>query len=111
MEEILWFWAEDQAGVRSPLIYNKGCSVTIVEQLPRIGSQIEAATKKMIIKGLKENRVKILTEHTLKEITDDRVYVADKNNNQFSIEFDKLVVSTGNIPDNKLYNDLKNKRH
>ncbi len=88
---------------------NKGCSVTIVEQLPRIGSQIEAATKKMIIKGLKENRVKILTEHTLKEITDDRVYVADKNNNQFSIEFDKLVVSTGNIPDNKLYNDLKNK--
>ncbi|MBN1907897.1 MAG: FAD-dependent oxidoreductase, partial [Deltaproteobacteria bacterium] len=88
---------------------HKGCNVTIVEQLPGIGTQIEAVTKKMIIKGLKENRVKILTEHTLLEITADRVYLADKNNNQFSIECDKLVVSAGNKPDNKLFNDLKNK--
>jgi 2,4-dienoyl-CoA reductase-like NADH-dependent reductase (Old Yellow Enzyme family)/thioredoxin reductase len=87
----------------------RGCHVTIVEQLPKIGMQIEAITKKMILKSLKENRVKILTEHTLREITSDGVYVLDKNKNESFFECDKLVVSTGNKPDNKLYFELKNK--
>jgi 2,4-dienoyl-CoA reductase-like NADH-dependent reductase (Old Yellow Enzyme family)/thioredoxin reductase len=87
----------------------RGCCVTIVEQLPKIGTQIEAITKKLIIKGLNENRVNILTEHTIKEITSDGVYVVDNNKNESFIECDKVIISTGNRPDNKLYNDLKNK--
>lgn len=87
----------------------RGCNVTIVEQLPGIGTQIEAVTKKMIIKGLKENRVNILTSHTLKEITSDGVYVVDNNKKKSFIECDQLVVSTGNKPDNKLSDELKNK--
>ncbi len=86
----------------------RGCHVTIIEQLPKIGTQIEAVTKKMLLKGLKENRVKILTDHTLKEITSDGIYVVDKNKNESFIECDKLVVSTGNKPDNRLSDDLKN---
>lgn len=84
------------------------CNVTIVEQLPKIGAQIEAVTKKMILKGLKENRVKILTEHTINEITSNGIYVLDKNKKRYFIECDKLVVSTGNKPDEKLSADLKN---
>lgn len=84
------------------------CNVTIVEQLPKIGAQIEAVTKKMILKGLKENRVKILTDHTINEITSNGIYVLDKNKKRYFIECDKLVVSTGNKPDEKLSADLKN---
>ncbi|NLA74893.1 MAG: FAD-dependent oxidoreductase [Deltaproteobacteria bacterium] len=87
----------------------RGCRVTIVEQLSKIGREIEAITKKMIFNGLKNNRVEILTEHTLQQVTPDEVHVADKNSNVSHIRYDKLVVSTGNKPDDELYNNLKNK--
>lgn len=87
----------------------RGCDVTIIEQLPKIGAQIESITKKMILKGLKENRVQILTEHIIKEITSDGVNVLDKNKNELFFKCGKVVVCTGNIPDNILYSDLKNK--
>lgn len=87
---------------------DRDCDVTIVEQLPKIGTQIEAITKKMIFTSLKENGVQIYTEHSLKEIASDGVYLSDKNKNEFFIACDHVIVATGNKPENKLYNELKN---
>ena len=85
----------------------KGMDVTVVEQLPKIGIQIEAMTKKIILKGLKENNVKILTEHSLQKITDDGVYLSDKDKKETYIECDYVIISIGNKPDNQLYEEIK----
>jgi pyruvate/2-oxoglutarate dehydrogenase complex dihydrolipoamide dehydrogenase (E3) component len=42
-----------------------GSAVTIVELMPKIGGDIEAVTKKLLVRKLKENNVRILTEHRL----------------------------------------------
>ncbi|MGD9161159.1 MAG: FAD-dependent oxidoreductase, partial [Desulfobacteraceae bacterium] len=84
----------------------KDFQVTIIEQLPKIGIQIEAITKKIILKGLKENNVKILTENSLQKITSDGLYVSDKDKNEFFIECDTIVIATGNRPENHLYEDI-----
>jgi 2,4-dienoyl-CoA reductase-like NADH-dependent reductase (Old Yellow Enzyme family)/thioredoxin reductase len=85
----------------------KGCSVTIVEQLPKIGVEIEAITKKMIFKGMKKNNVKILTEHSLSKVTESGAYVIDKDGNEDFIEGDSVVIAIGNKPDFKLYDSVQ----
>ena len=45
-----------------------GCLVTVVEVLPKIGSGLEAITKKMILKELKANKVELMTSTRLLKI-------------------------------------------
>lgn len=85
---------------------SKNFDVTIIEQLPRIGIQIEAMTKKIILRGLKENNVKIYKEHVIQEITSDGVYAVDKEKNSRFVECDSVIIATGNRPENRLYEDL-----
>lgn len=84
----------------------KGCSITIVEQLPKIGTQIEAMTKRLILKGLKENNVKILTDHSLQKITADGAHITGTDKNEIFIACDVVVVTVGNRPENQLYQKL-----
>ncbi len=84
----------------------KGFDVTIVEQLPKIGTQIEAMTKKIILRGLKDKKVKILTEHSLNKITTDGVHISDKDKNDFFIGCDYIIIAVGNRPDNLLYEEI-----
>ncbi len=88
----------------------KGCSVTIVEQLPKVGIQIEAITKKMILKGLKRNNVKIITEHRLSKITSSGVYITDKDGKETFIQGDSVILSIGNRPDSSLYDAVRQMR-
>lgn len=85
----------------------KGCNVTIVEQLPQIGAKIEAMTKKMIVKRLMKNNVRILTEHLLSKVSDDGVTVIDKEGKEHFLKGDRVVVAVGNRPDNRLFNQVK----
>ncbi len=84
----------------------KDNNVTIVEQLPKIGIQIEAMTKKIILKGLKDNNVKILSEHSVHNIIPDGVYLTDKSKNEFFIGCDYVVIAVGNKPENQLYEEI-----
>lgn len=89
-------------------ISHEGLEVIIIEKLPRIGVQIESITKKMIMQGLKKNNVKTLTEHTVRQIKQDGVFVIDdKENNEFFINCDKVILAIGNIPDNSLYEKVR----
>ena len=54
----------------------RGCSVTVIEMLPKIGSGMEAMTKKVILKQLKKNNVTLLTDARLSKIEDNGVVVA-----------------------------------
>ena len=85
----------------------KGCEVTILEMLPKIGAPLESITKKLFIAKLKENNVEIRTESKLIRVDDNGVVVAGENGTQVFIEASKVVAAVGSKPDNRLYNQIK----
>ncbi len=84
-----------------------GCATTVVEMLPKIGSGLEAITKKMILKQLKKNNVTILTDTRLLKIDGNGVIVANKDRPEHFIETDKVVIAIGTRPDTRLYDKIK----
>jgi 2,4-dienoyl-CoA reductase-like NADH-dependent reductase (Old Yellow Enzyme family)/thioredoxin reductase len=84
-----------------------GCAVTVVEMLPKIGSGMEAMTKKILLQRLKEKNVKIMTESRLSKIENDGVTVVDKDGMQLFVEAEKVVLAIGTRPDNTLYDKIK----
>lgn len=84
-----------------------GSEVTVVEMLPQVAKDLEAMTKKMLLNKLKENNVKILTEHKLVKVLDNGVELVDKNGQKVFVEADKVVVAIGIRPDTKLYDRIK----
>ncbi|MEJ2170019.1 MAG: FAD-dependent oxidoreductase [Desulfobacterales bacterium] len=84
-----------------------GCKATVIEMLPKIGNGLEAMTKKIIIKKLKEQNVRILTETKLFKVEDAGVVVADKDDRQRFIEAEKVVIAIGTRPDSRLYDRIK----
>ena len=85
----------------------QGCSVTVIEMLPKIGSGMEAITKKVILKLLKKNNVTILTDTRLSEIVDNGAVVVNQDNRETYIEAEKVVIAIGTKPDIKLYDKIK----
>lgn len=84
-----------------------GCPVTIVEMLPKIGMKIESITRKMIFKRLKENNVQILTECQISKITENGVFITDKDGRETFLESERVVSAVGNRADNSLYDQIK----
>jgi len=85
----------------------KGCNVTIVEQLSKVGIQMEAITRKMIKKLLTKNNVRILTECRLSKISEDGAFIEHKDGKELFIKGDKIVITVGNRPVNDLYDQVK----
>ena len=85
----------------------QGCSVTVLEMLPKIGIGIEAMTKKVILRKLKESNATLLTDTRLSKIEDNGVVVVDQKNREKFIEAEKVVIAIGTRPDTKLYQKIK----
>ncbi len=85
----------------------QGCSVTVLEMLPKIGIGIEAMTKKVILRKLKESNATLLTDTRLSKIEDNGVVVVDQKNREKFIEAEKVVIAIGTKPDTKLYQKIK----
>ena len=85
----------------------QGCSVTVLEMLPKIGIGIEAITKKVILRKLKESKATLLTDTRLSKIEDNGVVVVDQKNREKFIEAEKVVIAIGTRPDTKLYQKIK----
>jgi pyruvate/2-oxoglutarate dehydrogenase complex dihydrolipoamide dehydrogenase (E3) component len=84
-----------------------GCSITVVEILPKIGSGLEAMTKKVLLQKLKTHNVQIMTETRLAQIEDDGVSVLDKDGMRLFIEAQKVIIAIGTRPDKTLYEKIK----
>ncbi len=84
-----------------------GCAMTVVEMLPRVGSGLEAITKKIILERLTKYNVSILTDTTLLKIDRGGVVVADRNGQEKHIEADKVVIAAGTRPNTALYDKVK----
>ena len=86
---------------------DQGCSVTIIEMLPKIGNGMESVTKKVILKKLKKGGAAILTDTRLYRIEDNGVVVVNQDNREKFIKAEKVVIATGTKPDTKLYDKIK----
>jgi len=85
----------------------KGCQVSIVEMLPKIGAQLESMTKKLLIKKIMDNGVKVHTGFKLSRVVDNGVAVEDRNAEERFIEADAVVIAVGSRPDDRLYLQIK----
>jgi 2,4-dienoyl-CoA reductase-like NADH-dependent reductase (Old Yellow Enzyme family)/thioredoxin reductase len=86
---------------------HKGCPVTIVEQLPKIGGQLESITRKVLLSKLKEKGVRVMTGHKLTKVDDDGVLVVTDDGKELFIEAESVVIAIGNNPDNRLYDQIR----
>jgi 2,4-dienoyl-CoA reductase-like NADH-dependent reductase (Old Yellow Enzyme family)/thioredoxin reductase len=84
-----------------------GCPVVIVEMLPTIGKPLESITRKVLLKELKANNVKVMTEFRLSKVEENGVFVIGKDMEEQFLEAERVVITTGNRPDNKLYNQIE----
>ena len=84
-----------------------GCKVTIVEMLPSIGTRLESMTRKLFIKKLEDNHVKIMTGFRLKRVEDNGIIVGGENDDEVFVEADHVIIAAGSKPDHTLYNRIK----
>jgi 2,4-dienoyl-CoA reductase-like NADH-dependent reductase (Old Yellow Enzyme family)/thioredoxin reductase len=84
-----------------------GCSVTVVEMLPKVGSGMEAMTKKIILSHLREKNVALLTDTRLSKIENEGVVVANQNCREQFIRAEKVVIAIGTRPNTALYDKIK----
>jgi pyruvate/2-oxoglutarate dehydrogenase complex dihydrolipoamide dehydrogenase (E3) component len=84
-----------------------GCPVTIVEMLPEIGTRLETITRKLMLKKLKENQVRIMTGLKLERVEDHGVVVRGEDTDELTLEAERIVMTVGNKPDNRLYEQIK----
>jgi 2,4-dienoyl-CoA reductase-like NADH-dependent reductase (Old Yellow Enzyme family)/thioredoxin reductase len=84
-----------------------GSQVSIVEQLPKIAGQMESMTRKVLLKQLRDHKVRFLTGHRLSRIENNGVYVTSSDGTESFIEADAVLIAIGNKPDNRLYEQIK----
>ena len=75
--------------------------------LPKVAKDLEAMTKKILLRKLNQNNVKILIEHKLTKVLDNGVELVAKDDNKVFVEAEKVVVAIGIRPDNRLYEEIK----
>lgn len=84
-----------------------GCTVIVVEMLAKIGSGLESMTRKILLKRLKENNVKIMSETQLMRVETDGAVVAHKDGTEQLVEAEKVIIAAGTRPHNRLYQKIK----
>jgi len=84
-----------------------GCTVTIVEMLPQIGDRLESMTRKILVKKLNENDVRIMTEYKLSKVENNGVVVTRGEAEELFLEAERVVITVGNRPDNRLYHEIE----
>ncbi|HOC52327.1 MAG TPA: FAD-dependent oxidoreductase [Caldisericia bacterium] len=90
----------------------QGKKVTIVEMLNDLmiaGLPVPHANRIMLIDLLKFNKVEVITNHSLMEVTDEGVNLIDKNFKKISVPGDNVVLAIGLKPNKELYDNLVGK--
>lgn len=85
-----------------------GKQVTILETLPSIGKDIGISRRSLVRRLLPMNNVEVITEAEATAITEKGVEFI-KEGKKLEIEADTVVIASGTIPENKLYDELQGK--
>jgi 2,4-dienoyl-CoA reductase-like NADH-dependent reductase (Old Yellow Enzyme family)/thioredoxin reductase len=81
----------------------KGCSVTVVEKLMRIGPGIESVTRKMILERLAELGVTLMTGFEVERVQENGVCIRNREGDEHFLEAEGVAVVTGMRPENDLH--------
>ncbi len=84
-----------------------GCRVSVVEMLARVGGDLEAITKKMLLRILNEHYVKIMTETKLIKVESTGAAVICNDGTELLVETERVIFATGTRPYNHLYEKVK----
>jgi len=84
----------------------QGKIVTIVEILPQVANDLFFANRNMLLDLLIKNKVDIITNTSLLEVTDNGVIVINKSFEKSNINCDTVVLALGMKPENELYKSL-----
>ncbi len=84
-----------------------GYQVTIVEILPKLGTQLESMTKKILLGKLKGNNVIFKTHCRLIRVLKNGVVISEKDDQQTTLPADHVVFAIGNKPERNLFDDIK----
>ncbi|MFH1775766.1 MAG: FAD-dependent oxidoreductase [Chloroflexota bacterium] len=87
----------------------KGKRVTVIEILDSIIGDMVSISRAHFLKLLADNKVRVLTGTTVREITDDGVIVAGKSGKERPLKADTVVLAIGLRSDSKLAEALKDK--
>jgi pyruvate/2-oxoglutarate dehydrogenase complex dihydrolipoamide dehydrogenase (E3) component len=85
----------------------QGCPVTLVELLPKVGASLESMTRKIMLRKLRENQVRIMTEYKLSEVKEEGVVLEGKDGQKVFVAAERVVVTIGNRPDTRLFDQIK----
>jgi 2,4-dienoyl-CoA reductase-like NADH-dependent reductase (Old Yellow Enzyme family)/thioredoxin reductase len=85
----------------------KGCDVTVVEMLPKLGARMEAMTRKLLLKRLKERDTRLLTECRLEKVAPNGVWITDGNARQRMLPAAKVLIAVGARANNRLYQEIR----
>ena len=85
----------------------QGCPVTLVDLLPKVGASLESMTRKIMLKKLRENQVRIMTEYKLSEVKEEGVVLEGKDGQKVFVAAERVVVTIGNRPDTRLFDQIK----
>ncbi len=87
----------------------KGKNVKIVEMLPDLGLDMEPFTKIFILERFSELCVKTYVSTMVTSIEKDGVEIIDNKWRRQKIKGDTIVIAVGSAPNDRLYNELKEK--
>lgn len=87
----------------------KGKEVTIIEMIDEIGMDMGFVNRNAMLLRFAEENVRIETEITCKEVTDEGIVATDKWGREIRIETDTVVFAAGVKPLNSLKNELVGK--
>jgi pyruvate/2-oxoglutarate dehydrogenase complex dihydrolipoamide dehydrogenase (E3) component len=84
-----------------------GCPVTVVEMLQEIGTRLETMTRKILVKKLNENNVRIMVGFKLSKVEDNGIVAVGEDGEKLFLEAERIVITVGNRPDNRLFDEIK----
>jgi 2,4-dienoyl-CoA reductase-like NADH-dependent reductase (Old Yellow Enzyme family)/thioredoxin reductase len=84
-----------------------GSPVHLIEQLPRLGTNIESVTKRVILKKLIENDVKTITGNRLLSIEPNGVMIVNDAGKTTFVKGERVLITTGKRPDQELYDKVQ----
>ena len=91
------------------ILLNQGNSVTIIEMLPTVASDMEILHRKVLMDSLKAQKVVMLTEHQMVSVAKKGVVVIDNNGERKSLAADWVVLALGMKPVTALARTLEEK--
>lgn len=84
-------------------------SIILIEMLPKIAQDMSLINAAYLIQKLDEYKVNVVTNSTVREITDNGVVTIGKEGDERTVEADTVVLALGAVSDNKLAQCLEGK--